>query len=157
MKGNPQVIDFLNRVLSSEMQAINQYFIHARMCENWGYERLWKRIREESIDEMRHADFLIERILYLEGVPNLQKLPKISVGKTVHEQFKLDLALEHTAIPMLNEGIEVCRTAGDGGSRELLERILLAEEKHTNWLEAQLHLMQELGEAAYLAEQVKES
>jgi bacterioferritin len=156
MKGEAKVIELLNTVLTSELTAINQYFIHARMCENWGYERLWKRIRAESIDEMKHADQLIERILYLEGVPNLQKLGKVNVGETVPEQFKLDLELEYAAIKMLNEGIETCTGAGDNGSRDLLERILKAEEEHTNWLETQVELIKSLGEKHYLAHQMRE-
>src|SRR5688572_30724893 len=113
MKGNKKVIDLLNDVLTAELTAINQYFIHARMCENWGYQRLWKKIREESIGEMKHADELIVRILYLEGVPNLQRLAKVNVGETVREQLDLDLDVEKRAIKMLNEGIETCRAASD--------------------------------------------
>ena len=106
MKGDPQIIDLLNRVLTAELTAINQYFIHARMCENWGYERLWKKIRAESIGEMKHADELIARVLYLDGIPNLQRLGKVNVGETVAEQLRLDLDVEKEAIKMLNEGIE---------------------------------------------------
>ncbi len=156
MKGQDAVIDLLNEVLTAELTAINQYFIHARMCENWGYQRLWKKIRAESIDEMKHADSLIARILYLEGLPNLQRLGKVNVGQNVPEQFKLDLDVEKHAIKMLNDGIEKCRVAGDNGSRELLERILIAEEDHANWLEAQLFMIGQLGEANYLAQQMEE-
>ena len=156
MKGDAKVVDLLNSVLCGELTAINQYFIHARMCENWGYERLWKKIRAESIDEMKHADELIKRILYLEGVPNLQRLGKINVGQTVPEQLKLDLALETDAIAKLNQAIETARSAGDNGSRELFERILHAEEHHTNWIEAQLELIKQVGEAHYLAQQIHE-
>lgn len=156
MKGNDKVIERLNDVLTAELTAINQYFIHARMCENWGFEKLWKKIRAESIDEMKHADELIKRILYLEGVPNLQKLGKVNVGETVPEQFALDLQLEKDAIKILNESIELCRTHGDNGSRELFERILHAEEEHTDWLETQLGLIKQLGEAHYLAQQIHE-
>ena len=116
MKGSQKVVDLLNNVLTNELTAINQYFLHARMCENWGYERLWHKVREESIGEMHHADELIERILYLEGFPNLQKLGNINVGQTVDEQLKLDLALEAAAIPVLNKGIEFCRAEGDNGT-----------------------------------------
>src|SRR5215471_18278541 len=112
MKGKPEIIDALNDVLTGELTAVNQYFIHARMCENWGYQRLWKKIRAESIDEMKHADELIERILYLEGVPNLQKLSKVNVGQTVPEQFKLDLDVEKESIVRLNAGIETARAEG---------------------------------------------
>jgi bacterioferritin len=157
MKGNDEVVRLLNDVLTAELTAINQYFIHARMCENWGYERLWKKIRAESIDEMKHADELIERILYLEGIPNLQKLSKVNVGQTVPEQFKLDLDVERESILRLNAGIETARAAGDNGSRELLEKILHGEEDHANWLEAQLELIKQVGEGNYLAQQIKES
>ena len=112
MKGHDQVVSLLNDVLTAELTAINQYFIHARMCENWGYERLWKKLREESIGEMKHADRLIERILYLEGVPNVQRLGKVNVGETVPEQLRLDLELESAAVAALNAGIELCREPG---------------------------------------------
>src|SRR5262245_7305135 len=156
MRGHDQILTVLNDILTAELTAINQYFIHARMCENWGYQRLWKKIREESIGEMKHADRLIERILYLEGTPNLQKLGKVNVGETVPEQLRLDLELEQAAITALNAGIETCRAAGDNGSRELLEEILLAEEEHTNWIEAQRTLIAQAGEAHYLAQQIKD-
>src|SRR5437879_9958028 len=120
MKGHDQVVTLLNEVLTAELTAINQYFIHARMCENWGYERLWKKVREESIGEMRHADRLIARILYLEGVPNVQRLGKVNVGETVPEQLRLDLELERDAIRRLNAGIETARSLGDNGTRKLL-------------------------------------
>src|SRR5678815_2049629 len=157
MRGHQQVIALLNDVLTAELTAINQYFIHARMCENWGYQRLWKKLREESIGEMKDADHLIERILYLEGVPNVQKLNKVSVGQTVPEQFRLDLDLEKAAIKRLNTGIETCRKLGDNGSRELLEDILEGEEAHANWIEAQLTLIAQVGESNYLAQQIVES
>ncbi|MCK6551380.1 bacterioferritin [Myxococcota bacterium] len=156
MKGHQQVIDLLNDVLTAELTAINQYFIHGRMCQNWGYERLWKKIRAESIDEMKHADQLIARILFLEGIPNLQKLGKVNVGENVPEQFRLDLELEYTAIKNLNAGIEAARAIGDNGTRELLEGILHAEEEHTDWLETQIGLLTQLGEANYLAQQLRE-
>ena len=156
MKGHDQVVAALNDVLTAELTAINQYFIHARMCENWGYQRLWKKVREESIGEMRDADRLIERILYLEGVPNLQKLGKVNVGQTVPEQLKLDLEAEKSSIKRLNDAIELCRSLGDHGSRDLLEEILTGEEEHANWLEAQLALIAQVGEAHYLAQQIRE-
>jgi bacterioferritin len=156
MKGHDKVVDLLNDVLTAELTAINQYFVHAKMCQNWGYSRLYKRIKAESIDEMKHADRLIERILYLEGLPNLQRLHKINVGQTVAEQLKLDLELETIAIKALNEGIELARSLADNGSRELLENILVSEEEHTDWLEAQLNLIQQVGEANYLAQQIKD-
>ena len=155
MRGHEQVVTLLNDVLTAELTAINQYFIHARMCENWGYERLWKKIREESIGEMRHADKLIERILYLEGVPNMQRLGKVNVGETVPEQLRLDLELERDAIRMLNTGIETARSLGDNGTRELLEQILEGEESHANWIEAQMSLIAQAGEGNYLAQQIK--
>ena len=155
MRGHDQVIALLNEVLTNELTAINQYFIHARMCENWGYDRLWHKLRDESIGEMKHADALIERVLYLEGVPNVQRLGKVNVGQTVPEQLRLDLELERAALKMLNDGIELCRTLSDAGSRELLEHILTSEESHTNWIEAQLLLIDQVGEANYLAQQIK--
>lgn len=157
MKGADQVVAALNDVLTAELTAVNQYFLHARMCENWGYERLWKKIREESIGEMHHADRLIERILYLEGVPNVQKLAKINVGQTVPEQFRLDLEVEKASIKSLNQGVELCRKLEDNGSRHLLEDILRESEEHANWLEAQLTLIQQVGDGAYLAEQIRSS
>ena len=156
MKGDPKVIDLLNEVLTNELTGVNQYFLHARMCENWGYERLWKKIRAESIDEMKHADEVIERILYLEGLPNLQRLGKVNVGETVPEQLRLDLELERAAIGVLNRGIELSRQAGDNGSAELLEDLLEDEEEHANWLEAQLSLVQQVGLQNYLAQQLRE-
>src|SRR5688572_9487486 len=147
MKGNDQVIDVLNEVLTGELTAVNQYFIHAKMCGNWGYERLHKKVRTESIDEMKHAESLIDRILYLEGVPNIQRYWKVQVGQTVKEQLKADHAVESKAIELLNRAIELCRGVGDHGSRELLEHILVNEETHTDWLEAQLTLIEQVGEA----------
>jgi bacterioferritin len=156
MKSDPSVVDLLNQVLTNELTAINQYFLHARMCENWGYERLWKKVRAESIDEMKHADRVIERILYLEGLPNVQRLGKLTVGQTVDEQIRLDLELEGRAIPVLNKGIAHCRSLGDNGTAELLEDILEDEEEHANWLEAQLSLVEQVGLQNYLAQQVKD-
>ncbi len=155
MKGSAKVIDLLNEVLTNELTAINQYFLHGRICENWGYDRLWHKLRDESIDEMKHADKIIERILYLEGLPNLQKLGTINVGESVDEQLKLDLDLEKGAIPVLNRGIELCRSERDNGTAELLEDVLEDEEEHANWLEAQLTLIQQMGLQNYLAEQIK--
>lgn len=157
MKGQQPIIDLLNEVLTGELTAINQYFVHAKMCENWGYERLWHKIRAESIDEMKHADQLIGRILYLEGIPNLQRMGKVNVGETVPEQLKLDLELERGALDRLNKGIELCRASLDDGSRVLLEKILVSEEEHVEWLEAQLSLLSQVGEAHYLAQQIHHS
>jgi bacterioferritin len=155
MKGQDKILELLNDVLTGELTAINQYFVHAKMCQNWGYERLWHKIQHESIDEMKHADQLITRLLYLEGIPNLQRLAKINIGQTVKEQLSLDHALEAAALKRLNDGIELCRSLGDHGSRDLLERILVSEEEHTDWLEAQLELISQIGEQNYLAQQIK--
>ena len=148
------VIELLNEVLTAELTAINQYFVDAKMCENWGYGRLADHIRKDSIDEMGDAEKLIERILYLEGVPNLQRLGSVRVGETVHEKLTLALALETEAIARLNRGIPVCVQHGDGGSRELLETILTGEEEHADWLESQLELIRQVGEPHYLAQQI---
>ena len=155
MKGNDKVIELLNEVLTSELTAINQYFIHAKMCQNWGYERLWHKTYEESIGEMKHADKVITRVLYLEGLPNLQRLGKVNVGTSVKEQLQLDLDFEKAAVARLNDGIELCRDVGDNGSRELLVEILQSEEEHIDWLEAQLTLIEQAGEGNYLAQQIK--
>jgi len=155
MRGNPQVIEILNDVLTAELTAINQYFIHAKMCENWGYERLGEYVRHESIDEMKHADQIIDRILFLEGVPNMQRLNPVRVGETVPEQFDLDLQLENVAIKRLNDGIASCVAVGDNASRHLLEEILVSEEEHADWLEAQIELIRQIGEQHYLAQQLR--
>ena len=156
MKGAQAVIDLLNDVLTAELTAINQYFVDAKMCENWGYSALAAHIRADSIDEMGDAEKLIERILYLDGVPNLQRLGSVKVGETVPEKLSLALALEADAIRRLNDGIAVCTAAGDNGSRELLVGILEGEEEHADWLEAQLELIQQLGVSLYLAQQVRD-
>jgi bacterioferritin len=155
MKGDPKIIDLLNEVLTNELTGINQYFLHARMCENWGYERLWKKVRAESIEEMKHADRVIERILFLEGRPNLQRLAKLNIGQTVAEQLSSDLELERKAIGVLNRGVDLCRQQGDNGSAELLEDLLVDEEEHANWLEAQLTLIEQAGAQNYLARQIE--
>jgi bacterioferritin len=156
MKGKPEIIDALNDVLTGELTAVNQYFLHARMCENWGYKRLYAKIRAESIDEMKHADKLIARVLYLEGLPNLQRLGKLTIGQTVPEQLKLDLEVERVAITKLNNYIELSRSLGDNGTRELFESILIAEEEHVDWLEAQLTLIDQVGVPQYLSQQMFE-
>ena len=130
MKGDADVIEVLNDVLTAELTAINQYFIHAMMCHNWRYQRLAKRSREESIGEMKHAEEVIERILYLDGVPNMQRYMKVNVGRDVPEQLQFDLQLEKDAVGRLNPGIELCRSKADNGSRLLLEKILHEEEGH---------------------------
>ena len=155
MKGDKQIVSLLNDVLTAELTAVNQYFLHARLCQHWGYGRLYERVRKESIEEMKHADELIERILYLEGMPNVQRYGKVNVGQTVPEQFQLDLQVEYDAVKRLNEGIEACRTAGDNGTRTLLERILHEEEAHVDWLETQQETIKQVGAGTYLSEQLK--
>ncbi|MGH7786089.1 MAG: bacterioferritin [Candidatus Binatia bacterium] len=154
MKGNAKLLVSLNEILTGELTAINQYFIHAKMCANWGFDRLAHKNREESIEEMKHADSLIERILFLDGVPNMQRLDKVRVGETVHEQLKLDLKFEEVAIPRLNKAIALAVEVADNTTRELLESILESEEDHVDWLEAQLGLIKQVGEANYLAQQI---
>ena len=154
MKGHDEVIAVLQDVLCAELTAINQYFIHARMCENWGYKKLAAHIRKESIEEMHHAQEIIDRILYFDGAPNMQKYMKINVGRTVPEQFQNDLEVEYQAVPRLNRGIEVAREKGDNGTRALLEHILEEEEEHVDWLEAQLGIVKEIGVENYLAQQL---
>ena len=155
MKGNDEVIQVLQDVLCAELTAVNQYFIHARMCENWGYAKLAAYTRKESIEEMKHAQEVIDRILYFDGAPNVQKYMKINVGLDVPEQFHNDLDLEQQAVRRLNKGIEVARTQGDNGTRALLEQILRDEEEHVDWLEAQLHQIKEMGAENYLAQQIE--
>lgn len=154
MKGSATVIDTLNDVLTAELTAVNQYFIHAKMCQNWGYNRLAAHIRMESIDEMKHADSLIERILFLDGVPNVQRYGKISIGEHVQEQLELDLKMEYDAVDRFRKGIRVCRDEGDITSADLLERMLASEESHVDWLETQLQLIEQIGTKHYLAQQL---
>ena len=154
MKGDADVIELLNAVLTSELTAINQYFIHAKMCANWGYGKLSEHKRNESIDEMKHADWVIERILFFDGTPNMQRMNPVRVGDDVKEQHELDLALELDARQRLNDGIALCRNKGDNGTRELLEKILQSEEGGIDWLETHLHLIGELGKEQYLAQQL---
>jgi bacterioferritin len=156
MKGNEEVMNLLNQLLTNELTAINQYFIHAKMCRNWGYDRLAKKVRDESIDEMKHAELVIDRILFLDGVPNMQRYHKLHVGETVKEQFETDLQLEYAAIAFLNQGIEACRKCGDNASEDMMTRILVSEEEHTDWLETQLELIRQVGEQNYLSQQIKD-
>jgi bacterioferritin len=149
-----EIVELLNEVLTAELTAINQYFVDAKMCDNWGYERLGKHFRDESIDEMKDADALIERVLFLEGVPNLQRLGTVRVGETVAEKLQLALDLELEAIGRLNTGIATCVQHGDNGTRELLDDILEGEESHADWLETQLELIRQVGDAHYLAQQI---
>ncbi len=156
MKGDAKVITVLQEVLKAELTAINQYFLHAEMCENWGYYKMAGITRKESIEEMTHAEKLIERILYLDGTPNMSDYFKINVGATMEAQLKNDLQLEYDAVKRLNAGIDTCRQAGDNGSRELLDKILADEEHHVDWLEAQLQNITEVGIQNYLAQQMGE-
>lgn len=150
-----EIITILNDVLTAELTAINQYFVHAEMAENWGYGRLSHKIRHHSIGEMKHAEALIERILFLEAIPNMQRLNPINIGETVPEIFKSDLTLELDAIPRLNSGISTCVQAGDNGTRILLDEILESEEEHVDWLEAQIDQIDQMGLENYLAEQIR--
>jgi bacterioferritin len=155
MKSDPQIIAMLNDVLTAELTAVNQYWLHGRLCHHWGYERLWEKIRKESIEEMKHADELVDRILYLEGLPNLQRYNKINIGQTVPEMFAIDLATEYDAVKRFNAGIEQVRAAGDNGTREILEKMLREEEEHVDWLETQQEAIRQIGAERYLAEQLK--
>lgn len=155
MKGDPKVIEALNEVLTGELTAINQYFLHARMSKNWGYDRIAQYVWKESIEEMKHAQDLVDRILFLEGIPNLQKLGKLNIGETVPEQLEADLKLEYEAVARLKAAIKTTFEAADHTSRELFEHILEDEEKHIDWIEAQLGQIKELGKELWLAEQIK--
>ncbi len=155
MKGNPKVIERLNQALREELTAINQYFVHAEMCENWGYDRLAKFIKKQSIDEMKHAEALIERVLFLDGAPSMEPLA-LSVGKTVKEMFEHDLKLELGAVVMYNEAARIATEGKDNGSRDLFIKLLKDEEKHADWLETQLHQIAELGYERYLTTQTSQ-
>jgi len=154
MQGDDAIIELLNEVLTAELTAVNQYFVDAKMCADWGYAALAAHMREDSIDEMRDAEALIERILYLDGVPNLQRLGTVRVGETAPEKLRLALDVEREAIDRLARGIGLCREKADHGTRQLLEKILTGEEEHADWLETQLSLLEQLGEQLYLAQQV---
>ena len=154
MKGDPEVVEILHEVLTAELTAINQFYIHYKMLENWGYMKLAARAKTESFEEMMHADKVIERILYLGGVPNMQRLFPVRVGENITEQHQVDLALEVEAVDRLNKGIALCMQKADNGSRVLLESILVEEEQAVDWLEARLEMIEKIGEAAYLAENI---
>lgn len=154
MQGDPEIIDLLNEVLTAELTAINQYFIHAKMNDNWGYKRLAKKFYDESIDEMKDAEKIIERILYLDGVPNLQRLGTVAVGETVPEQLALDLQVEVAAIERYNRGVALAVAKADNGTRELLEHRLVDEEHHLDWIETQLKLLSDVGVEHYLAQHI---
>ena len=154
MKGHDEIIELLNDVLTAELTAVNQYFLDAKMLLNWGFDRLGGKFRHESIDEMKDADALIERILYLDGMPNVQRLGAIQIGETAVEKLQLALDLEKAAIERLNRGVALCVQLGDNGSRELLEGILIGEEGHADWLETQLEVVRQVGDANYLSQQI---
>ena len=156
MQGDPRIIDLLNQVLRKELTGINQYCIHSRMCKNWGYAVLAKHGYDESIDEMKHADKIIERVLFLDGVPNLSDYDPIVIGADVRQQLANDLSLEMAALQVLRPGVQLCLEVGDHASRELLEHIVEDEERHVDWIEAQLHKIQEVGYQGYLAQQIYE-
>ena len=154
MKGSPEVIKVLKEVLTAELTSINQYVLHASICKNWGLEKIGKKVYDESIDEMRHAQLLIDRILFLEEIPNLQRLFPLKIGNTVKEQLEADMELEIKAIDRLQKGIAVCRQEGDITSAVMLEEILKSEEVHLDWIEAQLELIGQLGIENYLTQQI---
>ncbi|WKZ32972.1 MAG: bacterioferritin [Thermodesulfobacteriota bacterium] len=155
MKAKEGILDMLNDILTSELTKVNQYFVHAEMCRNWGYERLYKKIRTESIREMKHAERIIEHILYLEGVPNMQRLGDVLVGETVPEQLKLDLKKEQDSAVSLNKAIAKCTAAGDNNTRHKLEEMLEEAEEQIDWLETQLEAIRQVGLENYLSEQLK--
>ena len=154
MKGHAEVVKYLNEALKAELTAVNQYFLHASMCKNWGYQRLAQKEREESISEMKHAEKLMDRILFLEGTPNMSDMFPIKIGSNVKQQLESDLRLELDAIPRLNAAIKTATELGDNASRQLFQEILVEEEEHVDYLEGQLHLIKELGLEMYLSQQI---
>jgi len=156
MRGNPKVIEVLNEALREELTAINQYFLHAEMCENWHYDKLGNYIRKQSIDEMKHAEEIIERILFLDATPKMTEPMTLTVGKNVREQLESDLKLEVDAVSMYNRAVKISRDEGDNASRELFERLLKDEEEHVDWLEAQIFQIGEIGYERYLSQQIGE-
>ena len=157
MKGDAKVIEALNKALTVELTAINQYFVQAKMCKNWGYQKLAAKHFEESVGEMKHAEKLIDRILFLEGIPNIARYDVIRVGTDVKEQFENDLKLETSGVKLYNESVDLCVKAKDGGSRELLEHILIESEEHVDWLETQLSVIKDIGLENFLTDQLGEA
>jgi bacterioferritin len=155
MKGKPEVLEVLSEMLKEELSAINQYMLHAEMCENWGYKRLSGLTKKQSIGEMKHAEAIMERILFLEGLPRMDELGKITIGKDVPQQLKNDLALEKSAVAAYNKAVELCRKAGDNATADFLKEILKDEEEHVDYLETQLSLIDQLTLPIYLTEQMK--
>jgi bacterioferritin len=156
MRGNDQILKYLNECLKAELTAINQYFLHSKMCQNWGYKRLAEYNRKESVEEMKHAEDLMDRILFLDGTPNMTDLFPIRIGQDVRQQLENDMALEMDAIPRLNEAIALAREVGDNASRALFEKILVDEEEHVDYIEAQMHIINEIGLGNYLAQHIHE-
>ena len=156
MKAKKGVVDFLNKVLTNELTAINQYFLHGEMCGNWGYDQLHKEMKKHAIDEMKHAEQIIEHILYLEGFPNLQRLGTLKIGETVPEQFKSDLNLEREAVKLLAEAIAHCTSVGDFTTRVKLEGIITSEEEHIDWIETQMDTIKQVGVEIYLSQHMHE-
>ena len=156
MQGDPEVVELLNEALTAELTAINQYFAHSKMCEDWGYARMAATLREESMDEMRDAEKLIDRILLLDGIPNLQRLGPVSVGETISEQLELDRELEQAAIERYRRGVVLCLEKGDPGTRELLESLVVGEESHLDWIETQQSLIADVGIELYQQHQIGE-
>ncbi|HXB73742.1 MAG TPA: bacterioferritin [Candidatus Acidoferrales bacterium] len=156
MQGNPKVIAELNAALKEELTAINQYFLHAEMCENWKYNKLGDFIKKQSIDEMKHAEVLIERLLFLDATPTMTEAMQLNVGQNVRDQLQADLKLEIGAVAQYNNAVKIAQAEGDNASRELFERLLKDEEKHVDWLEAQIHQIKEIGYERYLSQQIRE-
>ncbi len=156
MKGDDQIIETLNEVLTAELTAINQYFLDAEMFNNWGYRRLAKVFRDNSMDEMKDAEELIARVLFLDGIPNVQRLGSVRIGETPVEKLRLALDVELEAVTRLRQAIEQCTSVGDHGSRDLFEKMLTGEEEHADWLETQLSLIDDIGEPLYLSQQLQE-
>ncbi len=156
MQGNQGVIDALNDLLTLELTVVNQYFVHAKMCENWGYRRIADRFRKDAMDEMKDAEEIIERVLYFEGVPNVQRLDAVALGETVSEQLRLALDAERNAVQLITNALKAADAAGDEPTREFLAPHLLEEEAHIDWIETQLSLIEQVGEQNYLAAQIRE-